>query len=299
MFHSCRYGYKTFLSCFFQGRNKQRPEGKRIVAGDKLCPAYVQERECSFGGKCKFSHDRKKIMDNKAADIGPECYLYETYGKCPFGITCRFAKSHISEDFKNLSKPDADKLKNRADTVTNILSKDLQHSLWKRRFNFSKSDEVLDKICPFANFQKKRTQTYAKNKADIAKKALESTTDVEKASGNVEMSGEVIKEGTAEDNMGKSGDVSGGVSEGMQAVEKAMGNKQNAGEIHASETAGSDNTNIADGSGLIKKGANREQGTADINTVKDNWCTENISSSSNIEVVDSKLDVPTMPNKKV
>lgn len=84
-----------------KGRNKQRPV-THIKAKDKLCPTIFQEKECRFGEKCKFSHDIKEFMESKPKDIGSHCFMFETYGKCPFGLACRYGSKHISEDFKNI-----------------------------------------------------------------------------------------------------------------------------------------------------------------------------------------------------
>lgn len=171
----------------------------------------MQEKECSFGDKCKFNHDVKKFLEGKLPDLGSVCYLYETYGKCPSGITCRYAKSHLTEDMKNMLKPDADKLKKKTDTVSNVLPKDLQHSLWKRKYDFSKTDAVLEKICPLANHQKNRTQKYLNNKqgggnnvcaGQHGNEASSNTTDAK--TDSIEDSGE--KEiGTVIDKKGSDG----------------------------------------------------------------------------------------------
>lgn len=84
-----------------KGRNKQRPV-THIKSKDKLCPTIFQEKECSFGEKCKFSHDIKGFMESKPKDIGSHCFMFETYGKCPYGLACRYGSKHISEDFKNI-----------------------------------------------------------------------------------------------------------------------------------------------------------------------------------------------------
>ncbi|KAH3719595.1 hypothetical protein DPMN_062446 [Dreissena polymorpha] len=139
-----------------KGRNKHRPKGRKMEASEKLCQAYVKDRDCSFGDRCKFSHDKAKFLETKPEDIGKTCYLFDTYGKCPYGVTCRFAKSHISEDLKNVVKEDFDQKAPRESHVSNVLTKDLQVALWKRRYDFSKSDKIIEKICPRSNNQKKR-----------------------------------------------------------------------------------------------------------------------------------------------
>ncbi|KAL4222916.1 tRNA-dihydrouridine(47) synthase [NAD(P)(+)]-like protein [Mactra antiquata] len=159
-----------------KGRNKQRPKTKKIDQGSKLCPAYIHEEECRFGEKCKFSHDIKKFVDDKLADIGSVCHLYQTFGKCPYGVACRFGKSHIDDEYKNVSHPDVASMKNKEATISNILKKDLQRQLWKRTYNFSKADEIINKICPSSNDQKRRE--YKTSNIDTAKKTSDANNVV-------------------------------------------------------------------------------------------------------------------------
>ena len=159
-----------------KGRNKNRPKGKRVDASEKLCPAIVHEHACSYGDKCKFNHDKAAFMANKPADIADHCYLFDTYGKCDFGITCRFARCHLSENFDNLQKENFTSDKPRAETIKNVLKKDLQVSLWKKKYDFSRSNSVLDEICPEANkylkakdksAEMKRNQTKVESQSNI------------------------------------------------------------------------------------------------------------------------------------
>ncbi|XP_062602129.1 tRNA-dihydrouridine(47) synthase [NAD(P)(+)]-like, partial [Saccostrea cucullata] len=128
-----------------KGRNKQRPV-THIKPKDKLCPTISKEKECSFGEKCKFSHDIKTFMESKPKDIGPNCYMFETYGKCPYGIACRYGSKHISEDYKNIINEELYKEKSKVKTVLNTLSKDLQVTLWKKRYNFEKANEIVKQV---------------------------------------------------------------------------------------------------------------------------------------------------------
>ena len=127
------------------GRNKKRPKRKKIKAGDKICPAIARDQICSYGNKCKFSHDKAKFIADKLPDIGDQCYVFETYGKCPFGLSCRFGSKHITEDFKNIVKEDFNQEKMYS-SVKNVLKKDNQVLLWKRKYNFSKANVVIDKM---------------------------------------------------------------------------------------------------------------------------------------------------------
>ena len=140
------------------GRNKDRPKGQRVDPSSKLCPSYVREVECSYGGKCKFSHDPKAFLASQPENIGSACYLFETYGKCPFGVTCRYSKCHLTEDMKNVAKENIGDFKQRDTQITNVLKKDLQVSLWKRRYDFTRADRILDRVCSGAFDQKLRKE---------------------------------------------------------------------------------------------------------------------------------------------
>lgn len=128
-----------------KGRNKQRPV-THIKSKDKLCPTIFQEKECSFGEKCKFSHDINGFMESKPKDIDSHCFLFETYGKCQYGLACRYGSKHISGDFKNIVNQPIYEEKSKVNQVLNVLSKDLQVTLWKKRYNFDKANGVVKQV---------------------------------------------------------------------------------------------------------------------------------------------------------
>lgn len=82
-------------------------------------------------------------MANKPADIGESCYLYDTFGHCTYGLSCRYAKAHTTPDFKTMEKADLVKAYEGRTVVKNSLSKDLQNCLRKRAVDFKKSAEYL------------------------------------------------------------------------------------------------------------------------------------------------------------
>lgn len=100
-------------------------------------------RECPFGDKCHFHHDVAEYLATKPADIGESCYLYDTFGKCSYGLSCRFAKAHTTPDFKTMENAELIKAYEGRATVKNSLSKDLQNRLRKRSVAFKKSAEYL------------------------------------------------------------------------------------------------------------------------------------------------------------
>ncbi|XP_058878473.1 tRNA-dihydrouridine(47) synthase [NAD(P)(+)]-like isoform X2 [Acipenser ruthenus] len=129
-----------------KGQNKSRPHVKPNAYDDKrLCPSVVQEcaAKCFFGDKCKYLHDIPAYLKLKPADVGNKCYLHENFGKCQYGITCRFAKAHIGENFKNMVNEELVKNMEGKVMVKNALSKELQQNLRKRKFDFKASDAYL------------------------------------------------------------------------------------------------------------------------------------------------------------
>lgn len=129
-----------------RGQNKSRPHVKyNQYEQERLCPSIVQEcaSKCYFGEKCKFLHDVEKYLSEKQEDIGPKCHLYETFGKCIYGVSCRFAKSHLGEDFKNLINQELVKQWEGKAPVRNSLDKGLQIQLRKKKVPFDKTDKFL------------------------------------------------------------------------------------------------------------------------------------------------------------
>lgn len=85
-------------------------------------------------------------MASKPADLGEKCYLYDTFGKCQYGVTCRFAKAHTGPDFKNLVNEDVFQMCKDRTPVKNSLDKDLQWRLRKRKVPFKETEAYLKTI---------------------------------------------------------------------------------------------------------------------------------------------------------
>src|SRR6218665_2843598 len=113
----------------------------------RMCLAFCRDNECKFGDSCTFSHDINRFIETeRLEDIAGECYLYKTFGKCKFGVLCRFGMSNLSEDNKKNvfeSTITEDLLEK---TTKNNFSKDLIISLRKREYDFSMANETSAKI---------------------------------------------------------------------------------------------------------------------------------------------------------
>ncbi|XP_046716244.1 tRNA-dihydrouridine(47) synthase [NAD(P)(+)]-like [Silurus meridionalis] len=132
-----------------RGQNKSRPHIKPHSYEDRrLCPSVIQGsgRKCFYGEKCKFLHDVADYMSTKPKDLGDTCYLYSTFGRCHYGVTCRFAKAHTGPDNENLVNEELRKSLEKTETVRNGLDKELQKQLRKRQVSFKNSEKFLKSI---------------------------------------------------------------------------------------------------------------------------------------------------------
>lgn len=78
------------FSRIFLGQNKHRMKETRQQPTERICPFIIHEENCPFGEGCRHLHDVTGFTINRNADIGPECYIYRTFGRCPQGMSCRY-----------------------------------------------------------------------------------------------------------------------------------------------------------------------------------------------------------------
>lgn len=127
-----------------RGMNKNRPRAAKLDFKQQLCTNIVRGEECGYGDeKCKYLHDIEKFIENyKPADIGENCVNFEKFGKCIYGVTCRYGKEHLSESFKNIVNTEL--YEESAPLRTkNVLSKELMFSLRKKKYEFPKAGTYL------------------------------------------------------------------------------------------------------------------------------------------------------------
>ncbi|TEA33319.1 hypothetical protein DBR06_SOUSAS8010190 [Sousa chinensis] len=128
-----------------RGQNKCRPHVKPThYDKNKLCPSLVQESaaKCFYGDRCRFLHDVGRYLETKPADLGPHCVLFETFGRCPYGVTCRFAGAHLGPEGQNLVKEGLV----QAPPIRNGLDKVLQQQLRKRKIHFKRAEQALRQL---------------------------------------------------------------------------------------------------------------------------------------------------------
>ncbi|KAL4679626.1 hypothetical protein H8959_009276 [Pygathrix nigripes] len=129
-----------------RGQNKGRPHVKPThYDKNRLCPSLIQESaaKCFFGDRCRFLHDVGRYLETKPADLGPRCVLFETFGRCPYGVTCRFAGAHLGPEGQNLVQEELAARGAQPPSVRNGLDKVLQQQLRKREVRFERAELAL------------------------------------------------------------------------------------------------------------------------------------------------------------
>ncbi|XP_013393205.1 tRNA-dihydrouridine(47) synthase [NAD(P)(+)]-like [Lingula anatina] len=149
-----------------KGQHKKRPIAKHSDPSTRLCPAFVTETQCSFGERCKFNHNVEEYFKAKPADLGSHCYNFETFGKCPYGITCRYAGQHISEDFKNVMNEELHARTCKETQTLNTLSKDVQTKLRRRQYDFTLAEST------YKNVGKKTEKSETQSNNDVLKASV-------------------------------------------------------------------------------------------------------------------------------
>nr|XP_004999415.1 tRNA-dihydrouridine(47) synthase [NAD(P)(+)]-like isoform X2 [Cavia porcellus] len=123
-----------------RGQNKSRPHMKPTQYDqNRLCPSLIQESpaKCFFGDRCRFLHDVVRYLETKPPDLGPRCVLFETFGRCPYGVTCRFAGAHLGPEGQNLVLEELLARGAHMPPLRNALDKTLQRQLRKRQLDIS------------------------------------------------------------------------------------------------------------------------------------------------------------------
>ncbi|XP_057684030.1 tRNA-dihydrouridine(47) synthase [NAD(P)(+)]-like [Corythoichthys intestinalis] len=163
-----------------RGQNKSRPHKKPTSYDEKrLCGSVIQgNRECPYGDKCHFYHDAAAYLASKPADIGERCHVYETFGKCTYGLACRFARSHTTADLKSAENADVLKSYEGRTPVRNTLSKELQNQLRKHSVAFKKSAEYLKTLSNNKDKEQQNNGT-ADLQADPTAETKNESTDAE------------------------------------------------------------------------------------------------------------------------
>lgn len=130
-----------------KGANKKRPRDERQDDSQKICMAVLKGNPCPWGAdKCRFSHDVKEFMATRPTDIlqvEGGCPLFNRYGFCVYGISCRLGSCHITKEGENVRKPvdagvvEEDKeVREKEPGLHLLIPKEVQSQLRKKTFPF-------------------------------------------------------------------------------------------------------------------------------------------------------------------
>ncbi|KAJ1673286.1 tRNA-dihydrouridine synthase 3, partial [Spiromyces aspiralis] len=90
---------------------------------------------------CKFSHDVQEYLKTKTEDIGGRCVQFEIYGRCPYGVCCRFAKNHTREDGSQIVNEELHK--NKPLYTYNNVDSETRVKLRKNQYEFPKTKAFM------------------------------------------------------------------------------------------------------------------------------------------------------------
>lgn len=107
------------------------------------CPPQESATPCAFGDRCRFLHDVRRYLETKPADLGPRCVLFDTFGRCPYSVTCRFAGAHLGPEGQNLVQEEVVAHRAQLPSVRNGLDRALQQQLRKRQVCFERAEQAL------------------------------------------------------------------------------------------------------------------------------------------------------------
>ncbi|XP_059474686.1 tRNA-dihydrouridine(47) synthase [NAD(P)(+)]-like [Neocloeon triangulifer] len=131
-----------------RGQNKARGVPWRADPRKQVCVSLVDVREgeawpsqgCGRH-QCPAVHDAAAFLAAKPADLGARCHLFETLGRCPRGLACRFGSHHLTPEGFNRVDPrlyDPE----RPPSTSNQLDKDVQNDLRKHKYDFGESEQA-------------------------------------------------------------------------------------------------------------------------------------------------------------
>ena len=140
----------------------------------RLCDSVVRNRVCNYGTSCKKSHDVKAYLAIKPTAIDTTCYVFRNFGSCPFGVTCRFSGDHVvvkeNEDGTVVceNKTSGDE---KPRLVFNILGHELKNQLWKKKYDFKRTQDILKVVNKYCDSNK--PVKYNKNKGLVERLAVD------------------------------------------------------------------------------------------------------------------------------
>ncbi|KAI5635423.1 dihydrouridine synthase (Dus) domain-containing protein [Phthorimaea operculella] len=169
-----------------RGQNKARPKTFQNDKNSKPCPTIIDIRSadelkpCQYNN-CRYIHNALDYLKSKPKDIDESCHLFNLYGRCPRGITCRFGSSHLTPEGYNMVNEE--KYKEWKGDTKNTLQQSLQILLQKRKYDFSLAERLV-KATDCRNRKDKTDSAEPKDDGEFAKDVSVETEKEEKDKKN-------------------------------------------------------------------------------------------------------------------
>ena len=77
---------------------KNRHQNSHPEKEDRMCSFIIRGEDCPYKGSCQYNHDIFGFLSKKEPDLADRCHVFDTFGYCPNGISCRFGKSHLDPE---------------------------------------------------------------------------------------------------------------------------------------------------------------------------------------------------------
>ncbi|XP_050307292.1 tRNA-dihydrouridine(47) synthase [NAD(P)(+)]-like [Anthonomus grandis grandis] len=132
-----------------KGQNKKRGKSFFQNREDELCESLIHLQdgeevpECTRKN-CVCQHSIEEYLAKKPEDIGPKCYTFEISGRCSRGLACRFGKSHISANGRNIIDQNKYEEYKKTPTIRNMLGRDVITTIRKRQYDFNLAEKLID-----------------------------------------------------------------------------------------------------------------------------------------------------------
>lgn len=166
----------------FQGQNKKHLEINARAANSTndhhLCFFAVRGDfdKCPYQSQCKHSHDLPAYLPHRPIDLFPNCYMFDTHGRCFYGILCRYGQSHIDPvTGHNVIKPTWNYVES-----LNKYPPLMKHLLRRKKYDYSLADrlvKIANKEITKANIAKRNTEEQKSN-GDVGEKEDRSLVDI-------------------------------------------------------------------------------------------------------------------------
>ncbi|TPX59816.1 hypothetical protein PhCBS80983_g02196 [Powellomyces hirtus] len=128
-----------------RGQNKGRERAHAGVSDEiRLCAEIAQGKICHREPNCRYSHDVAAYVAIKGPDLGTECPVFNVYGKCKFGVKCRYGGAHTDANGNQVVDEEKAARVSESDVVKNTCDRDFQKKIRGRDIETPRTDAYMN-----------------------------------------------------------------------------------------------------------------------------------------------------------